>query len=143
MRWLGLGAICALACVSGAALAGLDKQTGTRPATALSQLGPQNDTLDQKKRRQDYVAATTKKIRAAVDKSKKPMSAEMKALTQKHWRTALRLLRIEAIAENTARTPIAKRASDARAKEDARFFAKLDELAKSAAPAPSASGGGK
>lgn len=146
MRWRTIATICALACVPAAAFAGVaDKGRGQAPG-ALAQSGLPKESADQAKRRQDYTASTTTKIRAAVQKSKKPMSADMKALTQKHWRIAMRLLRVQRIAENTAKPAIAKRATDALGKEDTRFFAKLDELAKgapSSSPSPSASGGAK
>ncbi len=144
MRWQGFAMVCALACASGLAFAGLDNKGKPQSLTTLAQqAGPQKATPEQTKRREDYRLATMTKIRAAVQKSKKPMNAEMKALTQKHWRVSLRLLRVQRLAENTSKPAIAKRAVDALAKEDTRFFAKLDDLAKSAPPAASATGSAK
>lgn len=113
-------------------------------SVAMSALGdagvpPHRETADQKKRRQTYTTATADKIRAATKAKQKAMTPEMRALVKQHWRIAMRILRVQRIAENANKPAIAKRAADLLAKEDARFFAKLDALGK-AAPSPSASG---
>jgi len=115
-----------------------DKNKGVAAiaSSASSGVGAHHETPDQKKRRQDYARAGAAKIKAIA--AKKAMTPAMKALVQQHWQTSLRLLRIQRIAENAGKTAVAKRAADAIAKEDARFFAKMDELAK-AAPAASGS----
>jgi hypothetical protein len=168
MRWLRLGTICALVMAPALVAAGAAAEQGkdtNKPkaplgATASSAPGGSADakaaakeTPEQKKRRQDYTLATANKIRAISHKNKKQMTPEMKALVEKHWKVAMRILRVERIAQNNAKPAVAKRATDALAKEDARFFAKLEELNKnapvatgaapSAAPKPSATGSAK
>jgi hypothetical protein len=138
MRWVRFATICALAVLPAMALAEVGKgtpkpvsSTGVVPSASAD---PKTlETPDQKKRRVDYTASTTRKITAITKKQKQ--TPEMKTLVKAHWRTALRLLGVQRIAENTKKAAVAKRAADTLTKEDTRFFAKLTQLVKAATPA--------
>ena len=107
------------------------------------------ETPEQKKRHADYMMATGNKIRALLEKDRKPVTSSERAIIKKHWRIALRLLKVQRIAEGQNKPDKAKRAAEVLAKEDARFYAKLEEMNKVAAAAavsaspPAPSGGSK
>jgi hypothetical protein len=115
--------------------------------TALGDAGAsrRRETAEQRTRRAEYVRAGGAKIRATA----KVATPEIAALVKKHWRIALRLLRVQNVAESAGKPATAKRAAELLAKEDARFYAKLAALAKGpASPAspsasPTASGASK
>ncbi len=111
------------------------------PSPSASAKEKDKETGDQKKRRGDYTLATANKIRSIAMRDKKAVTAEQKAVIKRHWRIAMRLLKIQRLAETAGKADKAKKAADLLAKEDARFFAKLEELSKAAA-AGSASGPG-
>ena len=101
-------------------------------------VGKGKETAEPKKRRVDYTLGTGNKIRSMLHKDKKQITAEEKAVIKTHWRIAMRLLKIQRVAEAASKPEKAKKAADLLAKEDARFYAKLEQLNK-AAPATSAS----
>ena len=98
------------------------------------------ETPEQKKRRVDYTMSTGNKIRSIVRKDHKQVTPEEKAVIKKHWRIAMRLLKIERMSEAHNKPEKAKKAADLLVKEDARFYARLEEMnTKTPAAAASAS----
>ena len=105
------------------------------PLPSSSAKEKDKENVDQKKRRVDYTLSTGNKIRTIVARDKKQTTAEQKVLIKRHWRVAMRLIKIQRLAEAAGKPDRAKKAADLLAKEDARFYAKLEELNKAAAAA--------
>jgi hypothetical protein len=151
-RWLWVGAF-ALYTVGAAADDTKDKDkphaaaaSATAQASAASAAASaqadggkhHKETPEQKKRRIDYTMSTGNKIRSIVRKDHKQVTPAEKAVIKKHWRIAMRLLKIERMAETHNKADRAKKAADLLVKEDTRFYAKLEDMNKTA-PAAAAS----
>ncbi len=108
------------------------------PSSSAKDKDKDKENVDQKKRRVDYTLSTGNKIRSIVARDKKQTTAEQKVLIKKHWRVAMRLIKIQRLAEAAGKPDRAKKAADLLAKEDARFYAKLEELNKAATAASAA-----
>ena len=90
--------------------------------------GPRRETEGQRRQRLGHRQQQGAAIRAVLGPVR-VLTPEERRVLREHNRVTARLQAIATIAENTNRPELAARAAAAQAKEDARFLAKLKELA--------------
>ena len=94
------------------------------------------ETSEQRKFKSDYVKATSLKIRDIAHKDRKAITKDEHTLIHRHWRRAMRALRVRELAEDDHDGKMEQRVDSFLKKTDDTFFDTLTGLNAKAPPRP-------